>query len=94
MKTRLLIILGILLSIEFTGITFAEELISLHNPYTDDERLRMASEKKIFAEKTVGGGSGLGIFDESNYVQSAVIIAILMGVGPALGFIYFWRKRK
>ena len=41
----------LLVLIGFTGITFAEGLTPPHDPYTDDERLRIASEKKIWQKK-------------------------------------------
>jgi hypothetical protein len=47
----------LLVLIGFIGFTFAEELTPPHDPYTDDERLRLASEKKIVAEESMGGGS-------------------------------------
>ncbi len=83
-----------LILIGFTGITFAEELKPLHDPYTDDYRLQLASEKKIFAEETMGSGSGMGFFNDSNYVQGTVIFGIIIGVGFAIMAIYFSRKRK
>ena len=83
-----------LILIGFTGITFAEELTPLHDPYTDDYRLQLASEKKMFAEETMGSGSGMGFFNDSNYVQGTIIFSIIIGVGFALMVIYFSRKRK
>jgi len=83
-----------LILIGFTGITFAEELTPLHDPYTDDYRLQLASEKKMFAEETMGSGSGMGFFNDSNYVQGTVIFGIIIGVGFAIMAIYFSRKRK
>jgi len=80
--------------IGFTGITFAEELTPPHDPYTDDYRLKLASEKKIFAEETMGGGSSMGFFNESNYVLGTVIIAIIIGGGSAIGLTYYSKKRK
>ena len=82
----------LLVLIGFTGITFAEELTP-HDPYTDDERLRLASEKKVAAEESMGGGSGMGFFDESNLVQNTVIIGII-GVGSAIGLTYYSKKIK
>jgi len=83
-----------LILIGLTGVTFAEELIPLHDPYTDDYRLELASEKKIFADETMGGGSGMGFFDESNYIQGTVIFSIIVGVGSAIMLIYYSKKRK
>ncbi len=83
----------LLFLIGFTGITFAEELTPPHDPYTDDERLLLASEKKIVAEENMGGGSGMGFFDESNFVQNTVIIAII-GVSAAIGLTYYSKKIK
>ena len=83
-----------LILIGFIGITFAEELTPLHDPYTDDYRLQLASEKKMFAEETMGSGSGMGFFNDSNYVQGTVIFSIIIGVGFAIMAIYFSRKRK
>jgi len=65
-----------------------------HDPYTDDERLRLASEKKFMSEETMGGGSGIGFFDESNFQLNTIIIAILIGVGSAMSLTYYLRKRK
>lgn len=65
-----------------------------HDPYTDDERLRLASEKKLDSEETMGFGSGIGFFDESNFQLNTIIIAIIIGVGSALGLTYYLRKRK
>ena len=83
-----------LILIGFTGITFAEELTPSHDPYTDDYRLELASQKKIFAEESMGGCSGMVYFDESNYVQGTVIFAIIIGVGFVIGFTYYSKKRK
>ncbi len=83
----------LLVLIGFTGITFAEELIPLHDPYTDDYRLELASEKKIVSEENMGGGSGMGFFDESNFVQNTVIIAII-GVSTAIALTYYSKKIK
>ena len=83
-----------LICIGFTGVTFAEELIPLHDPYTDDYRLQLASEKKIFADESMGGGSGMGFFNDSNYVQGTVIFSIIVGVGSAIMLTYYSKKRK
>ncbi len=83
-----------LILIGFTGIIFAEESIPLHDPYTDDYRLELASEKKIFADESMGGGSGMGFFDDSNYVQGTVIFSIIVGVGSAIMLTYYSKKRK
>jgi len=83
----------LLVLIGFTGFTFAEELIPLHDPYTDDYRLELASEKKIVSEENMGGGSGMGFFDESKLVQNAVIIAII-AVSSAIVLIYYSKKIK
>jgi len=48
----------------------------------------------LMIEESVGGGSGMGYFDESNYVQGTVIFAIIIGVGFAIGFTYYSKKRK
>ena len=84
----------LLVLIGFTGITFAEELTPPHDPYTDDYRLELASEKKIFADESMGGGSGMGFFDDSNYVQGTVIFSIIVGVGSAIMLTYYSKKRK
>jgi len=84
----------LLISIGFIGIASAEELTPPHDPYTDDYRLELASEKKIFADETMGGGSGMGYFGESNYVQGTVIFATIIGVVFALWFTYYLKKRK
>ncbi len=65
-----------------------------HDPYTDDESLRLASEKKFMSEETMGFGSGIGFFDESNFQLNTIIIAILIGVGSGIGLTYYLRKRK
>jgi len=83
-----------LICIGFTGVIFAEESIPLHDPYTDDYRLELASEKKIFADESMGGGSGMGFFDDSNYVQGTVIFSIIVGVGSAIMLTYYSKKRK
>ena len=83
-----------LILIGFTGVTFAEESIPLHDPYTDDYRLQLASEKKIFADESMGGGSGIGFFDDSNYVQGTVIFSIIVGVGSVIMLTYYSKKRK
>jgi len=83
-----------LILIGFTGIIFAEESIPLHDPYTDDYRLQLGSEKKIFADESMGGGSGMGFFDDSNYVQGTVIFSIIVGVGSAIMLTYYSKKRK
>jgi len=83
-----------LIFIGFTGVTFAEESIPLHDPYTGDYRLELASEKKIFAYESMGGGSGMGFFDDSNYVQGTVIFSIIVGVGSAIMLTYYSKKRK
>jgi len=83
-----------LILIGFTGVTFAEESIPLHDPYTDDYRLQLASEKKIFADESMGGGSGIGFFDDSNYIQGTVIFSIIVGVGSVIMLTYYSKKRK
>jgi len=83
-----------LILIGFTGVTFAEESIPLHDPYTDDYRLQLASEKKIFAEESMGGGSGMGYFDDSNYIQGTLIFSIIVGVGSVIMLTYYSKKRK
>jgi len=65
-----------------------------HDPYTDDESLRLASEKKFMSEETMGFGSGIGFFDESNFQLNTIIIAILIGVGSGIGLTLYLRKRK
>ena len=57
-------------------------------------RLELASEKKIFADESMGGGSGMGFFDDSNYVQGTVIFSIVVGVGSAIMLTYYSKKRK
>ncbi len=79
--------------IGFTGFAFAEEVIPLHDPYTDDYRLELASEKKYVSEESMGGGSGMGFFDESTLVQNAVIIAII-AISSAIVLIYYSKKIK
>jgi hypothetical protein len=79
--------------IGFTGFAFAEEVIPLHDPYTDDYRLELASEKKFVSEESMGGGSGMGFFDESTLVQNTVIIAII-AVSSAIVLIYYSKKIK
>ena len=64
------------------------------DPYAADESLRLASEKKYIAEESMGGGSGMGFFDSSNFQLSTVIIAIIIGGGSALGMTYYLGKRK
>ncbi len=83
----------LLVLIGFTGITFAEELTPPHDPYTDDYRLELASEKKFVSEESMGGGSGMGFFDESTLVQNAVIIAII-AISSAIVLIYYSKKIK
>ena len=83
-----------LILIGFTGVTFAEESIPLHDPYTDDYRLQLASEKKIFADESMGGGSGMGFFDDSTYIQGTVIFSIIVGVGFTIMLTYYSKKRK
>jgi hypothetical protein len=65
-----------------------------HDPYTDDERLQLASEKKFLSEETMGGGSGMGFFDAYDFELITVIIAILIGVGSGIGLTFYLRKRK
>jgi len=64
-----------------------------HDPYTDDESLRLASEKKFMSEETMGFGSGIGFFDESNFQLNTIIIAIIIGVGSALGLTYYLKRK-
>jgi len=71
---------------EFAGWTFDEnqcEWGALSSPY-DDERLRLASEK-------VGVG-GLGIDPEVDL--GTILVGVAMGVGIALGLIFYLTKRK
>ena len=58
-----------------------------HDPYTDDERLRLASEK-------VFGGLGISFFNDPIYEISIIVIAILIGVGAAIGLTFYLGKRK
>ena len=92
MNFKFNLLLPIIFTVFVTSV-FAEELAPTHDPYTDDERLRLASEKKIVSEENMGGGSGMGFFDESNFVQNTVIIAII-GVGFAIGLTYYSKKIK
>jgi hypothetical protein len=70
------------------------ELVIPYDPYTDDERLRLASEKKFVSEESMGSGSGMGFFDASHFELNTIIIAILIGVGSGIGLTLYWRKRK
>ena len=92
MNFKFYLLLPIIFTV-FVTSAFAEELAPTHDPYTDDERLRLASEKKFASEENMGGGSGMGFFDESNLVQNTVIIAII-GVGFAIGLTYYSKKIK
>jgi hypothetical protein len=73
----------------YTQTLESGSLSSENDPYHDDELLRLASEKKYIAEESMGGGSGMGLFDASTFWQSTVIIPIIIGVGFAIGITYF-----
>ena len=70
------------------------DLIKPHDPYADDESLRLASEKKFVSEESMGGGSGMGFFDASHFTQSTLVLAIIIGVGSGMGLTFYLRKRK
>ncbi len=92
-RYKILIIMSFLVLFPIQ-IMFAQEPTLPHDPYTDDERLQLASEKKFTSEETIGGGSGMGYFDESDFNLSTVIIAIPIGVGSALVLVYYLRKGR
>jgi hypothetical protein len=71
-----------------------KENLPPHDPYTDDESLRVASAKKFIAEESNGGGSGMGFFDSSTFDVRIIIIATLIGAGSGIGLTLYWRKRK
>lgn len=68
-----------------------KESSTIHDPYLDDESLRLAANK--IGEYT-GGGSGTPIFDISGFQLIPISIGILVGIGSFLGVMIFWRKRK
>ena len=73
---------------------FQEETLPPHDPYSDDESLRIASEKKFLAEESMGFGSGIGIFSEYSFAVPILIIAIVAGTGSGIGLTLYWRKSK
>ena len=73
--------------------SFASSQDLPHDPYSDDERLRLASEKKFVSEETMGFGSGIGFFDESNFQLNTIIIATIIGVGSGIGLTVYWRRK-
>ena len=77
-----------------TNIENEKSEIPPHDPYTDDERLQIASEKKFVSEETMGGGSGMGLFGASDFGQNTILVAILIGAGSAIGLIFYFKKRQ
>ncbi len=73
--------------LDFAGWAFNEntcDWVSASNPYTDDERLRLASEK------VEPGGLGIDpVFD-----ASTIIVGVLIGASVVVGITYYWRKRR
>jgi hypothetical protein len=60
------------------------ESSTIHDPYTDDERYQLASNKIELG--------GLGI--DPDFDAYVIIAGILSGVGIGIGLLFFWRKRK
>ncbi len=54
-----------------------------HDPYTDDERYQLASNKVELG--------GLGIDPDFN--MYVIILGILSGVGIGVGLVFFWRRK-
>jgi hypothetical protein len=71
-----------------------DQLNSTTNIYDGSEEMRMASDKMLLSEESMGFGSGTSIFDESGFHLSTMIVAILIGIGSFFGLMVFWRKRK
>ena len=102
MKTRYTIILGLF----FVGIVslqpnvFGEHVIvegekRAMEGILKTERETMVSEMQEKSKNLEGSGSGMGFFNSYDFdLLSAVIIAILIGVGSAIGLTYYLRKRK
>lgn len=68
--------------------------IDSSNPYDFDEQMKMASEKVMDAEESMGFGSGTAIFDESYFDISLIVIALIIGIGVFFGLIIFLKTRK
>lgn len=60
------------------------ESSTIHDPYNDDERYPLASNKIELG--------GLGI--DPDFDVYVIIAGILFGVGIGIGLLFFWRKRK
>ena len=59
------------------------------------ERETMVSEMQEKSKNLEGGDSSMGFFNSYDFeLQSAVIIAIIISAGSAIGLIYYWKKRK
>jgi len=64
------------------------------DPYQDDEKMRMASEKVYEIEETMGGGSGTAVFDEYDLQSPIIIIGIVLGAACFVGLMIFLRKNE
>ncbi len=70
-----------------------EKIIVPHDPYSDDESLRLASEKRFLAEESMGFGSGIGIFNEYSFTLPIIISAIVIDAGSGIGLTLYWRRK-
>ncbi|KAF6246367.1 hypothetical protein C6990_09580 [Nitrosopumilus sp. b3] len=64
-----------------------------HDAYDDSEEMKMASEKVYFAEESMGFGSGTGIFNDSHFDLTLIVIALVAGTGSGIGLIIYWRRK-
>lgn len=61
-----------------------KESSTIHDPYTDDERLQLASQK------TPLGGWGINpVFD-----IPLIIVGVVVGLGLGFGLFFYLRKNK
>lgn len=61
------------------------------DPYEFDESLKIASEKVMVVEESMGFGSGTAIFDESGFSFTVIILGIIIGL---MAFLLLMWKLK
>lgn len=68
--------------------------IDTSNPYEFDESMRLASEKVMAAEESMGFGSGTAIFGELDFQLPVILFAIIIGVISFFTLMIILKKRK
>ncbi len=67
--------------------------VESYDPYQEDEEMRMASEKVIQAEESMGFGSGTAIMGENDIQTPLIAFGAVIGMGTFAGLLLFWRRK-